>query len=360
MKILFVITGLGIGGAERQVCDIADNLVSRGHNVKIAYLMQPALVETKSKAVDLIWLGGEKAFIPMLLAFVNLVKLIKKEKPQVVHSHMFHAIFLARLTRIFVSFPRLICTAHNTNVGGSFRILIYRLTNALADVFTNVSQDAVDAFLEKKAVPKGGMFRVQNGIDTDYFQFSEASRSIIRDKYELKNKNVYITIGSFNEQKDYPNLLDAFDKVIAQHPNCHLLIVGDGRLRSSIEVIITDKNLQDNVTLLGIRRDIPELLSASDIYVMSSAWEGLPLVIAEAMAVEKIVVATNCGGTSELIGDDGFLVPAKDSGSLALSMEKALLLNTQAASEISSAARRKIISNYSLDSAVDKWIEIYS
>lgn len=348
-----------MGGAENQVCSLADKLFARGHKVKIAYLLQPAIVQPKHKDIKLIWLGGEKKPLSMLKAYVNLVRFIKKENPDIVHSHMFHANIFARLTKLFLSVPRLVCTAHSNNEGGSLRMLTYRLTHSFADVFTNVSHEAVAVFEKKKAAPMGEMIATLNGIDTDYFQFVSSERFSLRHKYGLGHKKVFIGIGRFHEAKDYPNLLEAFSNLLEKESNAYLLIIGDGALRSDIEQLVIDKKLSESVTLLGIRHDIPYLLSAADIFVLPSAWEGFGLVVAEAMACERIVVATDSGGVAEVLGGDGFLVSPKNSDALAAAMHKAVLLNDDEAKALGKAARQRIIEKYSLDSVVDNWLKIY-
>lgn len=358
-KIFFVITGLGIGGAENQVVNLSDKFAEKGLDVTIVYMLEPVMVEPKSKNVKLVWLGGNKSLLSMLMALKNLVKLIRKNKPDVVHGHMFHANILARLACIFAPVPRLVSTAHSNNEGGKVRMLAYRLTNCLSDVFTNVSIDAVRAFEEKKAVSRGKMLAVGNGIDVAHFSFSSAARSNIRTKLGLEDKKVFIAIGRFHEAKDYPNLINAFAKVFSVSKNSHLLIVGDGELRPVMENQIDQLGLQQNITLLGVRRDIPQLLSAADIYIMSSAWEGLPLVIAEAMAVQRVMVATDCGGTSQLIGEAGYLVAPRDSDSLAQGMKSALALSETEAAELGQKARQRIMQHFSLDAAVHKWLDIY-
>lgn len=273
---------------------------------------------------------------------------------------MYHANILARATRLFAKTPRLICTSHSNNEGGKLRMLSYRLTNCLADVFTNVSDDAVKAFEGNGAVAKGKMLSVANGIDTDFFQFSPEARQQLRTELDLEGKAVFIAIGRFHEAKDYPNLLNAFAELVKNKFDTHLLIVGDGELHHQIESQIKVLTLQEKVTLLGVRRDISELLSAADFYVMSSAWEGLPLVIGEAMAVEKLIVATDCGGTKQFIDDAGLLVPPKDSAALAQTMEKALNMDDAEALELGRKGRKRIIEHFSIDATVEKWLKIYS
>lgn len=116
MKILYVITGLGLGGAEKVVCDLADQMVKNGHTVKIAYLTGGKLVTPKSSDIEIIYLAlnGINSFIS---ASVKYRKLLKKFQPDVVHAHMVHANIFARLCRFFVKIPRLICTAHSNKIG---------------------------------------------------------------------------------------------------------------------------------------------------------------------------------------------------------------------------------------------------
>ncbi|WP_083703543.1 glycosyltransferase [Pseudoalteromonas sp. SK20] len=360
IKIIFVITGLDMGGAERQVCDLADKLISNGYQVKIAYLVKPMRIRPRSNKVELVWLGGDKSITSMFKAFINLVKMIKKEKADVIHSHMFHANILLRLTRLFVYSELIVCTAHSNNEGGTFRMLLYRMTDFLCDHFTNVSQSAVKDFEKAAASPKGKMIAVYNGINTEHFQFNEISRVAIRHRYSLENKKVFIAIGRLHEVKDYPNLLDAFCEVVKENSNSHLLIVGDGELRGYLEEYILHKGLERYVTLLGVRTDIPDLLSAADVFVLSSYWEGFGLVVAEAMSCGRVVIATNSGGVSEVIGQEGILISPKNSGELALAMRKSIRLSEQQVNSIGSAARKRVLDKYSLDSAMSNWLKIYN
>ncbi|MCR1828856.1 glycosyltransferase [Pseudomonas sp. GD03721] len=359
MTVLFVITGLGMGGAENQIVNLADKFADKGLDITIAYILQPVMVEPKNENVKLVSLGGTKSAYGILVALKNLVKLIRKNKPAVVHSHMYHANILARVARIFAPVSKLVSTAHNTNEGGKVRMLTYRLTNCLSDVFTNVSIDAVRAFEQKKAVSKGKILAVGNGIDVAHFRFSSAARNNIRVDLGLAEKKVFIAIGRFQAQKDYPNLIDAFAKVVSSNDNCHLLIVGDGELRSVIEEKIAQLDLQRSVTLLGVRKDIPDLLSTSDVFVLSSAWEGFGLVVAEAMSCERIVIGTDSGGVANIIDRYGYVVSPRDPDSLAQGMQKALALSEMEASELGQKARQRIVEHFSLDAAVQKWLDIY-
>lgn len=107
MNILLTITGLGMGGAENQVVNLADKFASKGHEVTIAYMLQPALVQPKNSNVKLLWLGGTKDPVGMFKALINLVRVIKRTKPDLVHSHMYHANILARAVLLLTSIPNI-------------------------------------------------------------------------------------------------------------------------------------------------------------------------------------------------------------------------------------------------------------
>lgn len=349
-----------MGGAERQICDLADGLSSRGYHVIITYILKPAIVSPRCNQVEVVWLGGGRTLRSMIKALMSLTKIIKTVKPDVVHSHMFHANILTRLTQLFSKTQRVVCTAHSNNEGGKLRMFLYRITEPLDHVFTNVSQNAVEDFKKKRATSKNKIIAVHNGIDINYFKFDKNNRDVIREQLSLSNKKVFIAIGRFHEAKDYPNLLRAFQALHLRHSDVHLLIAGDGELRNKLETYITDNSLNDNVTLLGIRNDIPGLLSAADVFVLSSAWEGFGLVVAEAMACERVVVATDCGGVAEVVGREGFLVKPQDSKCLESAMAESISLTVEQLEKMGIASRKRIVDKYSLNAVIDKWLAIYN
>lgn len=359
MRILFVITGLGVGGAEKIVTSLADELANQGHDLVIAYLRGEAIVTPKNHNIKLVSLDLNSPKNVLSSSF-RLRKLIKTFKPDVVHSHLVHANIISRLIRLTTPVPKLITSAHNTNEEGQLRILAYRLTDKLATVSTNVSQEAVDAFIDQKAVKKGRMLALYNSISTSEFSFSQEQRDSIRKELKVDtNTQLILAVGRLNEQKDYPNLLIALSEITKSNSKFKLAIAGDGPLLQDLKNLTHKLGLDDKVLFLGVRNDIPALMSAADVFVLSSAWEGFGLVVAEAMSCERVVVATDCGGVREVVGDAGLLVPPKDSLKLANSIKKALNLNDSDKKELGEKARQRIIDNYSISSAVQKWLILY-
>lgn len=362
MKILYVITGLGGGGAEKVVVDLADQMLLQGHQVKIAYLKGDVVVHPKSISIELIYLGLENV-ISAVTTYKNYKNLLISFQPDIVHAHMVHANIFVRISRIFYAVKKLICSAHSNNEGGCLRMLAYKFTHKLSDLTTNVSQNASINFEKLGAVPLGGIHTIYNGVDLKKFEKISANNKLRHELGLNETIPVFIAVGRFHEAKDYPNLLNAFfllkSTSFFKLKQPKLIIIGDGELRDYLEKIILNLSLSDDVYLLGRREDIPELLNMSNFFVLSSKYEGLPTVIIEAMACEKYVITTDCGGSSEIVGDTGILVPIQNSVALAQALENVLRLDDKVIEANNQKARRRVENTFSLEKSVNKWLEIY-
>lgn len=353
MKVLYVITGLGLGGAERVVCDLADQMVCKGHIVKIAYLTGDIVVRPTSKNIEIIYLELNN-FQSFISASKKYRELINAFKPDVIHSHMVHANIFTRINRIGTNVPKLISTAHSNNEGGQLRMKAYRATNFLADLTTNVSENACREFTKKGAISKSDIQTVYNGIDLKRFKF---------DGLTLKEKSIdFIAVGRFHDAKDYPNLIKAFKIFLDKNSvnNMNLKIVGQ---QDELIFPLLDKSVKEldlkSIEFLGVRNDVSNLLNQSKFFISSSKYEGLPTVVIEAMASGCFVIATDCGGTAEIMGDTGTLVPPQDSQALTAAIQKALSLSDEEIAQNNIKARKRIEELFSLEKSVEKWLEIY-
>lgn len=360
MNIILIITGLGMGGAERQVCDLADQFADKGHSVLLISMTGETINRPQSAKIEVEELYMTKTPLGFIKAYWQARRLINKFKPNVVHSHMVHANLFARLLRLTGKIKRLICTAHSSNEGGRGRMLAYRLTDVLCDLSTNVSQEAVDISVKRGAAPASRIIAMPNGIDTARFTFNSEFRVSLRHQLQLSdNTPLILAVGRLTAAKDYPNLLNAFSLLPTALNHVQLAIIGTGEEQTNIEALIAQLGLTKRVHFLGMQRNVHEWMSAADIYVMSSAWEGMPLVLLEAMACERMVVATDCGGVKEVIGDCGILVPPKNSSDLAKGLEQALRYNQESVKIKGQFARERIIASYSLCAQAERWLKLY-
>lgn len=356
-KILLVITGLGIGGAEKQVALLADKFKERNNTVQIVSLTGVIEVTPHSN-VRIINLGMKKNLAGFISAIISLVKINKSFAPDVVHSHMFHANIMARVSRLFCRNKfKLVCTAHSKNEGGSIRMLAYRITDYLCDITTNVSVEALEEFIKKKAFCKSKSIAVYNGVNTNEFKYSDEARIRLRNELCISpTEKVILSVGRLTAAKDYPNLLNAFKQLPADYK---LVIIGDGELRVDIEKLIRELDLESRVCLMGSLMDVSQYYSACDIFVSSSKWEGFGLVAAEAMSSECLIVGTNSGGVAEVIGDERFIAATSDPQALANKINEVMRLSPESQKEIKCRNRRHIETNFSIDSITERWMKIF-
>lgn len=358
MKIALVITGLGMGGAENLLVNLADNLFKKGHDILILSLKKEILVLPKNN-IKIISLDMEKK-IDILFAYKKYIKIIKDFSPDIIHSHMYHANLLSRLIKPFIKEVKLITTSHSKYEGGKLRMFFYKATNFLSDFSTNVSTDAVQTFIDNKYINKNKILCIKNGIDTERFQYNNENRILIRNELNLENNDkMLLSIGRLDIPKDYPNMLKAYSFLIKENANFKAFIIGDGPEKTRINKLILEYNLSKNVFLLGIRNDIYKFYSACDLFILSSEWEGLPLVIAEAMSSECLIASTNCGGTIELSGDIFPLVPIKDSKKLYKKINESLNIPLDKKDIIKKASRKRIVDFFSIEKTTSEYLALY-
>jgi len=361
-QIVFLITGLAYGGAETQLVNLVTSLKERGWDVRVVSMLSPQAFteELKEAGIPLSTLNMRRGVADPRAVF-GLVRMLREWRPDIMHSHMVHANLLARIARIFYRIPVLICTAHSIDEGGRWREIAYRLTDFLADLTTNVSQAGVERYIRVGAVPKGKIRYVPNGVDTAQFKPDEVGVKRLRKELGINDCFVWLAVGRFEEAKDYPNMLQAFKMVVDKKQDTLLLLAGQGSLLEETRKLANELDLEDKVRFLGVRHDVPDLMNAADAYVMSSAREGMPMVLLEASACGLPVVATDVGGNSEVVlsGTTGYIVPPRNPEALALGMEKMMALPHEERCEMGKAGRAHIEANYSLDQIVDQWENLY-
>jgi len=360
-RILFLSTSMGLGGADNQVMEVSSRLKKRGHQVHVISLVKPGPLgeELQKRNVGYQSISvNSKLFAA--LAIPKLVNFIRRWQPDIVHSHMVHANLLARVVRPLAPFPVLICTAHSIDEGGRLREILYRLTDPLCDLTTQVSQTGLERYVRVGAVPCHKIRYIPNGVDTERFKPNPEDRLRVRKELGVDGF-IWLAVGRFDPPKDYSNMLQAFARVIRRAPDAVLLIAGDGPLRKTMEGVARELGIDKRVQFLGIRRDIPQLMNAADAYVMSSSWEGMPMVLLEASAIGLPIVATDVGGNREVVldGVTGFLVPPRNPEALAEAMLKMMSLPEEKRRAMGKAARKYVEDNFSLDRVVDMWEALY-
>ncbi|MGN6513583.1 MAG: glycosyltransferase [Lysobacteraceae bacterium] len=358
MRVLQVVTGLTVGGAERVVAELADGLVDSGCDVHLAYMKGPRQVVPRSASVGLTCLDIDTtAGLPG--GVLRFRRLVREFSPDIVHCHMFHAAMLARLARLTTRIPCIISTMHTSSDGGRARALAYRATEWLSDVSTNVSCEAVEEFSANGAARADRVLAIHNGISVQRFRPSPEARERLRGQFGIPpGRKLFFAAGRLGWSKDYPTMFAALAKLPADL-DYQLLVAGDGDLRASLEQMVADLGLSTRVRFLGIRNDVADLMAAADVYLLSSVGESFGLVVAESMACECVVVATDAVGVGEVLGDCGFLVPRQDPAAFAAAIVRAASLPAEEARELGRRARQRVVEKYSFERAIADWRRLY-
>jgi glycosyltransferase involved in cell wall biosynthesis len=361
MRIAYILNTLQVGGAERQVLAVAERMQARGHAVMIVALREhrPHHLPT---SLDAIHLNMRKQPLSMVPGYARAVSALRTFRPDLIHSHQFHGNMLARLLKPAMPSVPVLSTIHNIHEGGGARMLAYRLTDPLATRTIAVCQAAADRFLRIGALSAQKTLVIPNGVDCAAFTPDPARRSRIRAELDASDAFIWLAVGRLTPAKDYPNLLRAFALVHAAHPDACLWIAGEGKQKyiAGFKKLSGQLGIAPALHWLGLRSDIAALLDAADAFALSSAWEGMPLALGEAMAMEKPFVATDVGGVREIAGSCGTMVPPHDPAALAAAMIAVMETSLEQRRVLGHAAQHRIATDFSIEASVRAWESCYT
>jgi glycosyltransferase involved in cell wall biosynthesis len=358
MRIAYLLPSLGIGGAERQVVAVAERMKTRGHAVVLVTLLG-CQAEEWPTTVDLLRLDLRQTPFGIFSAFLRARRFLHAFRPDLIHSHVFPANMAGRFFKLLLPKAVVLSTVHNVYEGGWWRMTAYQLTDCLSRHTFAVSTAAAERYVRLGAIPARKSSVLTNGIDCAEFAQQPERRAQFRAQMGLRDEFVWMTAGRIVPAKDYPNLLRAFALVLKEFPEAQLWVAGEAAGAESAPIQAQSAELGAAVRWLGLRRDMPALLDAADGFVLASAWEGMPLVLGEAMAMEKPVVATDVGGVRELMGKTGIIVPAKSPERLAEAMLATMRSTEEERRGSGAAGRARITEAFSLEAKADQWEALY-
>lgn len=310
MKILHVITSLSTGGAEKLMVDLLPRLRDLGNEVELLIFDGTRTsfyneLEQNGIKIHHLSIGGN-VYNP-----INIFKLTKYLKHyDIIHTHNTACQYFVPLAKI-ISFAKckLVTTEHNTsnrrrkyNLFRSIdRWMYHRYKKVIC--ISDQAEINLKQFIETY---DSNICTIYNGVNISRFENANPSNEIM-SKFE--GLHTAVMVAGFRNQKDQPTLIKAYTHLPEDY---HLILVGDGARRTEFETLIAELNLQDRVHLLGLRTDIPELLKAAEVVVMSSHFEGLSLSNIEGMASGNPFVASDVDGLREMTSGYGVLFPHED------------------------------------------------
>lgn len=364
MKVVQIIDSLTWGGAQKMQLVFAKNLADQPVELTLI-----SLADTREKFFEQEMRSlGIPVFIFPSDSLLNLrriweiVFLLRKIGADILHAHLTYANIIGTLVGFLARIPT-IATLRSAGIDQDFNNpWRYRLeTWLLRFMSTRVMANGYAVSEANQKRLKGRNIDVIPNAISLIPGISEGERLSIRDEL-LKDPSIplVISVGRLSAPKGYRDLIDAFALVVQKHPRTVLVIAGKGPYREEMEVQIDRLGLARNVTLLGSRDDVPRLLSASDIYVSSSHWEGMSVAIMEAMAAGLPVIATSVGDSPIVVTDQtGIIVQPHKPQEIAKALIS-LLGDPEKSKTLGKNARNHIDRNYSPASWVNRLVEYYS
>jgi len=323
---------LELGGAQQNTLYTVSHL-DREKFAPVLITGKGGILDSEAAALN----GVETHFIKHLIrptcplrdlaGFFTIWRLLIKIKPDIVHTHSSKAGILGRWAAYFAGVPFIIHTFH----GFGFHdfqwapvkylyICIEWLTAKISGALVVVSTDNIVKALRHGVGRREQYCVIRSGIDVEKYKNKAGSRAEKRKELGIPaDKKVITTIGPFKPQKNLEDFITVAELVNASRPGTVFLIIGDGRQRPRLELLIGSMEPAAAVKLLGWRRDVDGILAATDIFAMTSLWEGLPRSVLEAMSAGLPVVANAVDGVREIVkdGETGFLITPRDTKTMA-------------------------------------------
>ncbi|MCK9604467.1 MAG: glycosyltransferase family 4 protein [Candidatus Omnitrophica bacterium] len=369
-NLLYVITKLELGGAQKQLLSLITHLDKDRYSLFLftacdgfladAFLSVPGLKIKRSRFL-------ERPLNPCkdFLAFCQIYNYIKRNKIDIVHTHSSKAGILGRWAARLAGVKVIVHTVHGWSFN-DYQVFFYRALflwlERLAAHFTHklivVSEHDKQKGLANRIGNEKKYAIINYGIDYEEFTTQGAS---IRSQLGINTGDLVVgMISCFKAQKAPQDFIKLASLIHKRLPQVKFLLVGDGILRQDLERSILELGLGSQVILTGWRKDIPRVLQAMDVFVLTSLWEGMPISVLEAMVSSCPVVATNTGSISEVIseGKTGFLVAPGDM--LSMSEKAIILLNSRdLRKEIGRQAKDSLGLNFTLTRMIKDSQELY-
>lgn len=295
----------------------------------------------------------------------RLRRFADREGAGILHAHQCTPFFQAMLSRGLTGRRPVVFTEHGRHFPDTpsrKRAIVNRLLLKRCDRLFGCGAAVRQALIDNEGLPESRVEVIYNGVDLKALSKpSDGAREKIRAEFGYSTTDfVVVQVARLHELKDHQTALKAVEEARKQIPGLRLLLAGDGDQRMSIEQSIRERGLEQTVTLAGTRNDIAELLSAANVFLLSSISEGIPLTVIEAMAARRPVVSTAVGGLPELIehGVSGMLAPSGDASSLAASLVQ-LYQSSELRSQMAEVAASRAHEKFSLQGMLNSYRDVY-
>jgi glycosyltransferase involved in cell wall biosynthesis len=355
-RVLYLITELETGGAQTALAGLVLNL-DRSRFQPLAVCLYGA----EATAQQLLAGGVPVRNLNMrnkadVGAVIQLWRLLRRERPVILHAFLFHANLLARVVGRLSGVPIIVTSERTMGMESRARYVVNRLTAPLADRVTAVSPAVRDFVVQHVGIPASKVLVIPNGVDVA--RFTDV-RPVARAAWGLPSAGPLIgAVMRLEPVKGGETLVRAMAAL--RMAGAHAVVVGDGPQREAWESLADALGVGERTHFVGYQANVPAWLAACDVFVLPSDWEGMPNAALEAMAAGRPAVATAVGGTPDVVldGVTGLLVPPRDPAALAQAIQS-LLDDPVRARAMGVAGRQRVEQYFSLAAVVAQTVALY-
>ena len=361
INLLQITANLGIGGLERVVVNLARNINKDRFNVSVCCLKFKGPFAEELEATGIKVHLIPQTVGPDYLAWLKLIKIIRSVKPQIVHTHNLNASIDGIIASTITGIPVKIHTDHARKFPDKLKYMTAeRLLSVCIKKIVAVTNETKTNLIRYEKIPSDKITVINNGINGEEY---DIHIDVDKKKQEMGLQGFKHVVGlgvRLTAQKGIIHLIHAAPAVLREFPHTAFIVAGKGGLLNSLKAEAAKTGVEKNFFFLGPRLDMPEILQILDLYVLPSEWEGLPLVLLEAMAARRAIIATDVGGNSMAIkhGQSGYLVPPKDPAALSNKIIE-LLSNDDLRAVLSKHAYLKFFSGFSVERMAADYEKIY-
>jgi glycosyltransferase involved in cell wall biosynthesis len=370
IRILHIISGLSVGGAEMMLCKLLDGTSKQRFDPVVVSLTDRGSLGACIEALNIpVHAVGMRSGMPNPAAAWRLMRLVRQLGPELIQGWMSHGNLAALLAGAVAPGPVPVLW----NVRQSIYSLDYerpttvsaiklcaRLSRFPARILYNSKTSAIQH--ETLGYRADKTLAIPNGFDMESFAPSAQARNSLRSELGIAEDAILIgLVGSYHPLKDHPNFLRAASLLVKNHPNVHFVLSGRGvdQENRTLGELIHELRIAERVHLLGERHDMPRLTAALDIASSSSYSEGFSNTIGEAMACGVPCVVTDVGDSAWIVGETGRVVPPRDSEALCAAWAELVEIGAAARREIGAKARQRVKERFAIEKIVQQYEETY-
>ena len=370
-RIAFIITGLSTGGAEMMLLKLLEQLDRNRFSPQVISLTTLGEIGPRIAALGIpVEAIGMAPGLPDPLGFFRLVRRLRRIKPDVVHTWLYHADLLGGLAARLAGIPAIGWCIRNSNLDKDQTRLATRLVVRLcASLSSRVPAKILSCSEEARRIHVAlgyaaeKMQVVPNGFDLARFKPDDAARSAVRAELGIADSTPLVgLIGRFDPQKNHAGFFAAANALQRRMPDAHFVLAGRGIEKDNAALMqsIDKAGVLVNTHLLGLRDDVPRLMAALDVLASSSSYgEAFPNVLGEAMACGVPCVVTDVGDSAYIVGDTGRVVAAGDMAAFAAALEDLLTLPLAEKAALGERARARVAEHFRIETVTRQYEDFY-